>query len=110
MLFTIVPALAPSSTLSSAPVAVSPVTLLACPAVASTKAFTDCCVGTSVALSDVMSSSSTNAVIVILPSDKLPKVIVPVVVIALEPLLIAPNPLVILPELSAPTEVTLPKT
>jgi hypothetical protein len=53
-----------------------------------------------------MSSSSTNAVIVIEPSDKLPYVIVPVVVIAEEPLFIAPKPLVIEPLFNAPTVVT----
>ena len=54
-----------------------------------------------------MLSSSTKPVIVIVPSDKLPYVTVPVVVIALEPLSIAPKPLVIVPLLRAPTVVTL---
>ena len=38
----------------------------------STYAFTDCCVGTNVAESELILSSSTNAVIVILPSERLP--------------------------------------
>jgi hypothetical protein len=54
-----------------------------------------------------MLSSSTNAVIVIVPSDKFPYVIVPVVVIAEEPLSIAPNPEDIEPLFKAPTVVTL---
>ena len=48
---------------------------------ASTYALTDCCVGISVALSDAMLSSSTNAVAVIVPSESEPKVAVPEVVI-----------------------------
>jgi hypothetical protein len=39
---------------------------------ASTYAFTDCCVGTSVAEFEDISSSSTKAVIVIEPSERLP--------------------------------------
>ena len=42
----------------------------------STYALTDCCVGTRVAELVDISSSSTNAVMVIVPSPKLPKVIV----------------------------------
>ena len=39
---------------------------------------TDCCVGSNVALSDAMLSSSTNAVIAIVPSEIVSKVVVPV--------------------------------
>ena len=81
--------------------------LLMLPALLSTYALTDCCVGIRVALSDDMSSSSTNAVIVIEPSAKLPNVIVPVVVMALDPLSIAPNPLVMLPLFIAPVVTML---
>ena len=45
-----------------------------------------------------VSLSSLNPAIVILPSAKLPKFIVPVVVIALEPVSIVPKPDVIEPE------------
>ena len=54
-----------------------------------------------------MLSSSTKAVIVIAPSESDPYVTVPVVVIADEPLSIAPKPEVILPAFKAPTVVTL---
>jgi len=54
-----------------------------------------------------MLSSSTKAVIVIAPSVRLPNETVPVVVILLEPISIAPKPEVIEPEFKAPTVVTL---
>ena len=54
---------------------------------------------------EVISSSSTNAVAVIVPSVIDPKDIVPVVVILDDPLSIAPNPEVILPLFNAPTVV-----
>ena len=44
----------------------------------STYALTDCCVGTSVALFDAILSSSTNAVMLIVPSEIVSKVVVPV--------------------------------
>ena len=47
------------------------------PTTESTYAFTDCCVGISVAEFDTMLSSSTNAVAVIVPSDREPNVTVP---------------------------------
>ena len=50
-------------------------------------------------------SSSIKFAILILPSDKVPKVTVPVVVIADEPLFIDPNPDVIEPPFNAPTLV-----
>ena len=69
---------------------------------ASTYVFTAAEVGTRAA---PLVKDDSKAVIVIAPSDKLPNVIVPVVVIADEPLSILPKPLVILPTFKAPTEV-----
>ena len=52
--------------------------------------------------SEDISSSSTKAVAVMVPSDILPKFTVPLVVIGLEPTLIAPKPDVMLPAFKAP--------
>ena len=76
---------ASATAFSSAPEAFRPDTLND----ASTNAFTDCCAGISVALLEEKSSSSAKPVIVIVPSDNEPKVTVPVVVIADDPLFIA---------------------
>ena len=61
-----------ATVLSSAPVALRPVTLLAVAFTACIRASTDCCVGINVALLEDISSSSTKPVIVIVPSDRLP--------------------------------------
>ena len=98
VLVSILTAEASATVFSSAPEAFRPDTLND----ASTNAFTDCCVGISVALLEEKSSSSAKPVIVIVPSDNEPKVTVPVVVIADDPLFIAPNPVEILPLFNAP--------